>query len=106
MNIKGNSLQEDHSSPLLNTGNVSISKQPHAVAFSGQADSTHVCPEHARRVAQQLTKSSFLNLFPSRLISSASKLVAISMGKLASFPILAVVRVAALLRHTYCKAND
>jgi len=38
----------------------------------------------------ELSRSSFLNRFPSRLISSASKLVAISIGKLASFPILFV----------------
>ena len=36
----------------------------------------------------ELSRSSFLNRFPKRFISSASKFVAISIGKLASFPIL------------------
>ena len=36
----------------------------------------------------ELSRSSFLNRFPNRLISSASKLVAISICRLASFPIL------------------
>ena len=51
----------------------------------------------------ELSKSNFLNLLPSRLISSASKLVAISICKLASFPILILTR---LIRLKLYSANN